>query len=63
MEGKVSDFKNHQIFLMRCMDKGLVPVSLKLKNLVRTQRGKGIIQKAEKQLLNERIININYTLE
>ena len=63
MEGKVSDFKNHQIFLLRCLDKGLVPVSLKLKNLIRTQRGKGIIQKAEKQLLNERIKNINFTLE
>ena len=31
--------------------------------MIRTQRGKGIIQKAEKQLLNERIKNINYTLE
>ena len=63
MEGKVSNFKNHQRFSLRCLDKGLVPVSLKLKNLIRTQRGKGIIQKAEKQLLNERIKNINYTLE
>ena len=62
MEGKVSNFKNHQRFLLRCLDKGLVPVSLKLKNLIRTQR-KGIIQKAEKQLLNERIKSINYTLE
>ena len=34
-----------------------------LKNLTRTQRGEGIIQKAEKQLLNERIRNINYILE
>ena len=45
------------------LDKGLVPVSLKLKNLVRTQRGRIIIQKAEKQLLNERIKSINYKLE
>ena len=62
-EAKVSDFKNHQRFSLRCLDKGLVPVSLKLKNMIRTQRGKGIIQKAEKQLLNERIKNINYTLK
>ena len=34
-----------------------------LENLTRTQRGEGIIQKAEKQLLNERIRNINYILE
>ena len=63
MEDKVSNFKNHQRFLLRCLDKGLVPVSLKLKNLVRTQRGRIIIQKAEKQLLNERIKSINYKLE
>ena len=63
MEGKVSNFKNHQRFSLRCLDKGLVPVSLKLKNLVRTQRGRIIIQKAEKQLLNERIKSINYKLE
>ena len=63
MEGKVSNFKNHQRFLLRCLDKGLVPVSLRLKNLIRTRRGKGIIYKAEKQLLNERIRNINYILE
>ena len=63
MEGKVSNFKNHRRFSLRCLDKGLVPVSLKLKNLIRTQRGIGIIQKAEKQLLNERIKSINYTLE
>ena len=63
MEGKVSDFKNHQRFSLRCLDKGLVLVSLKLKNHIRTQRGKIIIEKAEKQLLNERIKSINYKLE
>ena len=31
--------------------------------MIRTQKGKGIIYKAEKQLLNKRIRNINYTLE
>ena len=41
----------------------MVPVSLKLKNHIRTQRGKIIIEKAEKQLLNERIKSINYKLE
>ena len=63
MEGKVSNFKNHRRFLLRCLDKGLVPVSLKLKNHIRTQRGKAIIEKAEKQLLNERIKSINYKIE
>ena len=47
MEGEISDFKNHQRFLLRCLDKGLVPVSLRLKNLIRTQKEEGIIHKAE----------------
>ena len=63
MEGKISKFKNHQRFSLRCLDKGLVPVSLRLKNLIRTQKGEDIIHKAEKQLLNEGIRNISYTLE
>ena len=63
MEAKVSNFKNHQRFSLRCLDKVLVSVSLKLKNLTRTQGGENIIKKAEKQLLNERIKNINYTLK
>ena len=62
-EGKVSDYKNHRRFSLRCLDKGLVPVSLKLKNHIRTQRGRSIIEKAEKQLLNERVKSINYKIE
>ena len=63
MEGKVSDFKNHQRFLLRCLSQGVTPVSLKLKNLTRTKKGDGIIKRPEKQLLNERIRNINYKIE
>ena len=63
MEGKVSDFKNHRRCLLRCLSQGVTPVSLRLKNLTRTQKGDGIIKRAEKQLLNERIRNINYKIE
>ena len=63
MEIKISNFKNHQRFSLRCLNKGLVPVSLRLKNLIRTQKGRGIIYKAEMILLNERIRNINSTIE
>ena len=63
MEGKVSDFKNHQRFSLRCLSQGVTPVSLRLKNLTRTQRGEGIIKRAERQLLNKRIRNINYKIE
>ena len=60
MEGKISNFKNDQRFLLRCLNQGVTPVSLKLKNLTRTKKGEGIIKRAKKQLLNERIRNINY---
>ena len=60
---KNRNFKNHQRFLLRCLNKGVVPVSLRLKNLVGTQKGKGIIHKAEMKLLNERVKNINSTIE
>ena len=63
MEGKISDFKNHQRFSLKCLDKGLVPVCLRIKNLIRTQKGEEIIHKAEKQLLNKRIKNTNNTLD
>ena len=63
MEGKVSDFKNHQRFSLRCLSQGITPVSLWLKNLSRTQRGEGIIKRAQKQLLSKRIRNINYKIE
>ena len=63
MEGKVSNFKNHRRFSLRCLSQGVTPVGLKLKNLTRTKKGEGIIKRAEKQLLNKRIRNINYKIE
>ena len=49
--------------MLRCLSQGVTPVSLRLKNLTRTQKGECIIKRAEKQLLNERIRNINYKIE
>ena len=63
IEIKMSDYRNHLRFSLRCLDRGLIPVSLRLKNLLGTQRGKDIIYKTEKRLLNERIKNINMTLK
>ena len=62
-EIKMSDYRNHLRFSLRCLDRGLIPVSLRLKNLVKTQRGRDIIYKTEKKLLNKRIKNINMTLK
>ena len=41
---------------------GIIPVSIRLKNHVRTQRSDNIIHKAERSLLNKRIREVNKTL-
>ena len=63
IEIKMSNYRNHLRFSLRCLDRGLIPVSLRLKNLLRTQKGKEIIYKTERRLHNERIKNINMTLK
>ena len=60
---KMSNYRNHLRFSLRCLDRGLIPVSLRLKNLLRTQKGKEIIYKAERRLLNKRRKIINMTLK
>ena len=60
---KISNFKNHQRFSLRCLSRGLIPVSPKLKNNIRIHKGTCITYKAERRLLNERIRNINNTIE
>ena len=59
---KMADFSNHRRFSLRCLSKGLIPTSIKLKSNIRTPEGQHIIYKAEKSLLNERIMNINNTI-
>ena len=59
---KMVDFQNHRCFTLRCLDEGVIPVSIKLKSQVRTPKGFQIIRKAEIALLNERIRSINYTI-
>ena len=58
-----SNFENHSIFTLRCIHKDLVPVSIKLKNTLRTEKAKKIIRIAEKQLLQARIKSINCVLD
>ena len=48
---------------MRCLGNGIIPVSIKLKNNIRTHRSDCIIQKAERSLLNDRIRNVNNILD
>ena len=59
LEIKMVEFKNHRTFTLRCLSKGLIPVSIKLKTTVQTPKGNYIIRKAERMLMNERIRSIN----
>ena len=45
------------------MSKDIIPVSLKLKNNIGTYKSKYTIHKTERKLLNERVRNINSTIE
>ena len=60
---KLADFKNHRRFTLRCISQKITPVSLKLKRNIPTQRGREIIERAEKQLLEERVRQINNTID
>ena len=59
---KICDYENHRRFSLRCLGNGIIPVSIRLKNHVRTQRSDNIIYKAERSLLNKRIREVNMTL-
>ena len=60
---KMCDYENHRRFLLRCLGNGIIPVSIRLKNHVRTQRSDNIIHKAERSLLNQKIQEVNITLD
>ena len=60
---KICDYQNHRRFSLRCLGNGIIPVSIRLKNNVRTQRSDNIIQRAERSLVNERIREVNITLD
>ena len=59
----MADYRNHRRFMLRCIKASITPVSCKLKNPLKTKKSYNIIHKAEKQLLYERVRNINNILE
>ena len=59
---KMADYRNHRRFTLRCIKASLTPVSCKLRNPLKTNKSYNIIYKGEKQLLYERIKNINSIL-
>ena len=60
---KMANFRNHRRFSLRCLKRGVIPVSIRLKTNMRTIRGLEIIRKTERNLLNECIKSINNSLE
>ena len=60
---RASNYKNHRIFTLRCLHKDLIPVSIKLKSTLITEKARKIIRKAEKDLLQARIKAINSILD
>ena len=60
---RASDYKNHRIFTLRCIHKDLIPVSIKLKSTLKTERAKKIVRKAEKDLFQARVQVINSILD
>ena len=62
LEIKMAEFKNHRRFTLRCLSKGLTPVSIKLKTKMQTSKGNQILRKAERMLMNERVRTVNNTI-
>ena len=57
------NYKNHRILTIRCLHKELIPVIIKLKSTLKTEKAKKIIRKVEKDLLQARIKAINSILD
>ena len=62
-EKKLADYRNHRQFTLRCLSQRITPVSLRLRSNIRTERGIKIIQRAEKQLMDERVRSINTIID
>ena len=57
------NFKNHRIFTLKCIHSELVPVSIRLKSTLKSEREKIILRTAEKQLLQTRLKSISSLLD
>ena len=56
---KIARHRNHLVFTLRCKELSITPRSLKLKCPIKTNRAREIVDKAQQQLLRERIRVIN----
>ena len=64
---RVSNFRNHRIFTLRCIGLSLILVCIRLKPVRSKQNisasARKIIEKAEKQLMQDRVRSINKTIQ
>ena len=64
---KVSNYKNHRIFTLKCISNNLTPVNIRLKPLRSKQNisasARKIIERAERQLMQDRVRGINSTIQ
>ncbi|XP_062849575.1 uncharacterized protein LOC134311850 [Trichomycterus rosablanca] len=60
---KMADYRNHLRFNIRCRQSRITPKSLQLRSSVKGHRASKIIQKAQNQLLNERVRQTNFTID
>ena len=50
LEYKMADFENHRRFSLRCLNKDIIPVSVRLKSNIKTPKGRHIVRKVERAL-------------
>ena len=64
---KASDYKNHRIFMLKCMGHNLIPINIRLKPTKSKQyisaNARKIIERAERQLMQDRGRTINNTIQ
>ena len=62
-EKKMANYQNHGRFTIKCLERDIIPMSIKLKTSIYTRKAPEIIRRAERQLLNEHIRSINNMIE
>ena len=60
---RASNYKNRRILMLRCIHKEFVPVSIKLKTTLRTDKARKIIKNAGRNLFQARVKAINSILD
>lgn len=63
MARKIADYRNHLRFNLRCRQNRLIPTSLCLRSTMKGYRVDKIMEKAQNQLLNERVRQAHFITE